>query len=72
MVCKAVDDLGRKHDRVLRLVRISAVSAHAADGDIDRIDIRVGVSFRHSDMADLNFRVDREIRSRNRVSPNRV
>ena len=30
-----VDDFCREDDRILRLVRIGAVSAHAAHGDID-------------------------------------
>ena len=60
------DDFRRKHDRVFRFVRIGAVPAHAAHGDVYRIDICVGVTPRDADFSCFQKRVvvipEREIR----------
>jgi hypothetical protein len=49
-----VDHFRSQHDRVFCLVRVGAVAARAADSDIDRIDIRIGVAFGHANVAGLH------------------
>ena len=53
----AVDDLRRENDWVLRFVRIRAVPAHSFHTHVDRIDVRVAVTFRDADLAGGNLRV---------------
>ena len=54
---QCIDNFRRKNNRILRLVRISAVPAHAAHGDVYGIDIRVCVTFRDADVSGLHLRV---------------
>ena len=47
----------REYNRILRLVRIGSVAAHATDSDIDRIDIRVCVTFGYANVAGFQVRL---------------
>ena len=52
-----VDDFRGEHDRILGLVRIGAMTAHSFHTHVDRIDVRVAITFRDADLAGGNLGV---------------